>query len=341
MELRKRLSYLDVCVYDVLEENFSHIFSSRFVQLARFIELTDSMIYEESPDIIVLFDDVTPVNRTIASVTKNHHIPTLVILRGVTALDMGGLHVIPTIADKQAVWGSISKEWFITRGVEPEKLVITGYPRYDALAKKKMKLRAREKVILDLNIEPSKGIIMLATQPYVGFSAHNSPRMNELLLRGVLSAMKEFPDKQLIIKLHPAEDNSLAKGVTEEMRLDPIITHRYLNEILIMSDLVLVVNSGVGLEAMILDKPVIAINLTGQPDLVPYASSGAAIGVYREEDIAPAMRDALYNEDVRQRLAVNRKKFVYDYAYKQDGEASKRVAQLIRNMIEESMRKER
>jgi len=53
------------------------------------------------------------------------------------------------------------------------------------------------------------------------------------------------------------------------------------------------------------------------------------------------MRDALYNEDVRQRLAVNRKKFVYDYAYEQDGQASKRVAQLIRNMIQESMRKER
>ncbi len=74
---------------------------------------------------------------------------------------------------------------------------------------------------------------------------------------------------------------------------------------------------------------------------MPYASSGAAIGVYREEDIAPAMRDALYNEEARQRLAVNRKKFVYDYAYKQDRQASKRVAKLIKNMIRNLPRKNR
>lgn len=335
MGLRKRLSYNGICVYDVLEEKFSHIFNSRFIELMKYIELTNSMIHEESPDIIITMEDVTPVHRTIVSVAKKHGIPTLVIQHGMTARDMGGLHVMPTIADKQAVWGKISKEWSITRGVKPERLVITGNPRYDALAKKKMEFDT-EKAILDLNIDPSKGIIMLATQPYVGFSAHNSPRMNELLLRGVLSAMKELPDKQLIIKLHPAENDSLTKAISEETGLTPIITHQYLNEIITISDLVMVFNSGVGLEAMILDKPVITINLTGQLDAVPYASSGAAIGVYRQEDIAPAMRDALYNEEVRQRLAVNRKKFVYDYAYKQDDQASKRVAQLIKNLIKES-----
>ena len=344
MEFRKRLSYNDVCVYDVLEEKFSHVFSSQFIELVRYIESTNSMIHKESPYIIVLMEDVTPVYKTITSVAKNHSVPTLVILGGVNAADMGGLHVMPTIADKQATWGKITKEWAVTRGTEPERLVITGNPRYDVYAKRTLEFDAK-KAMLDLGIDPSKGIITLATQPYTGFSAHNFPRMYELLLRGVLNAMKEFPDKQLIIKLHPAEDDSLAKGVSEEMGLDPIIIKHpvyyspLLDKILIMSDLVIVFNTGVGLEAMILDKSLITINLTGQPDVVPYASSGAAIGVYREEDIAPAMRDALYNEEVRQRLAVNREKFVYDYAYKQDGQASKRIAQLIKNMIEESRTK--
>jgi hypothetical protein len=87
---------------------------------------------------------------------------------------------------------------------------------------------------------------------------------------------------------------------------------------------------------MILDKPVVAINLCAQLEETPYESSGVALGVRKPEDIVPMIKEALYSEQVRQELAEARKRFVYEYAYMQDGKAFKRVAELIRQMVEES-----
>ena len=46
----------------------------------------------------------------------------------------------------------------------------------------------------------------------------------------------------------------------------------------------------------------------------------------------------LYNKEIHKELAKARKKFVYDHTYKQDEKASKRVANLLEQIIEESMR---
>ena len=53
------------------------------------------------------------------------------------------------------------------------------------------------------------------------------------------------------------------------------------------------------------------------------------------DDIAPAIEDVLNNRAVQERLARYRKKFVYDQAYKLDGKASRRVAELIESVVKE------
>lgn len=92
--------------------------------------------------------------------------------------------------------------------------------------------------------------------------------------------------------------------------------------------------STTALEAMILDKPVITINLMNIPDRVPYEKSGAALGVKRAGDIAPSIKKAMYDEETRKNLETARKKFVYEQAYLVDGNASRRVADLIIKMID-------
>ena len=106
--------------------------------------------------------------------------------------------------------------------------------------------------------------------------------------------------------------------------------------LLALSDVVIILSSTVGIEAALLDKPIICINIANQePDSI-YVSRGVAIEVRKMDQLIPAIKDALYNEEVRTRLAEARKKFVYDQAYIQDGQALKRVADLIIHMIEES-----
>ena len=87
-------------------------------------------------------------------------------------------------------------------------------------------------------------------------------------------------------------------------------------------------------EALILNKPVIVVNLTGKPDPMPYVESGVAIGAHKQEDITPAIKDVLYNKDVGQKLAQFRKEFVYQHAYIQDGQATRRVTEFVEQMLE-------
>jgi hypothetical protein len=84
---------------------------------------------------------------------------------------------------------------------------------------------------------------------------------------------------------------------------------------------------------MMSDKPVVTINLSGEPVPVPYATEGAAIGVYHYQDIEPAILKALYDEETRSRLKVGRDEFVRNWAGEPDGKASQRIVTLMKEMM--------
>jgi UDP-N-acetylglucosamine 2-epimerase len=96
--------------------------------------------------------------------------------------------------------------------------------------------------------------------------------------------------------------------------------------------MVIVDSSTVGLEAIILCKPVLAANFSHSLKSCSYAESGAALGVYAPEDFAKAVETVLCDRVVQERLRVAREKFVYEYAFKLDGAASKRISDLLMDL---------
>lgn len=342
---KDNFKYGNISLWNLLEDELEYTFKIRLATIIEYIELIKSAHKKEKIDIIILHDDVLEFSRTAVRIGKLLGISSLVILHGILA---GRKHRNP-LADKTAVWGDICVDTMTERyGISRDMLAVTGNPRFDVLSRGVN--IDKNSLYQKIGINTNKGLIIYATQPHVGLTANDSPLEKEISLREVINAMKEFPDKQLVIKLHPSEPKKTYESMTidryrsilNEMNSDAILLERInLYELISICELVIILNSTVGLEAMILEKPVIAINLTNQPDKVPYAESGAAIGVHKAEDIVPAIKKALYDIQVRKELESNRKKFVYDYAYIQDGQASKRVADLIIQMIEESNRGKR
>jgi glycosyltransferase involved in cell wall biosynthesis len=253
---------------------------------------------------------------------------------------------VPSKGDaiKVCVWSEYQKEVFKERGGIPEKLVITGSPMHDLIFQrsKENSDEIKNKVCKLLNINKNNEIILFASQPLFKdklCTYEEQKRMTEL----VIEAVSNFDGYTLIIKLHPREsleeytylDKHPLKNrfrVAEEKDAD-------LYDLIQVSRLMITRSSTVGLDAMLFGKEVITINTAGSRDPWGYAESGAAIGVYNEEGLVPAINDALYNEAIRRKLAEGRRQFVYEYAYKQDGKASKRVVDLIIQMIEESGRR--
>ena len=104
-----------------------------------------------------------------------------------------------------------------------------------------------------------------------------------------------------------------------------------LHKIISASDIVIISQTTVGLEAMILGKPVISLDYMNKFDL--YTRPGAAIGAQSQEEISKAIDHILNDENARKELKANQEKFLSDYLFKLDGNSSKRVADWIAEII--------
>ena len=155
----------------------------------------------------------------------------------------------------------------------------------------------------------------------------------EETVRQVCKAVKSISGLQLVIKTHPAE--YLIKNyqqIIKKSGVHGILTKKYLYPLIKGCSAMITVSSTTGLETLIIGKPLITINLSGKPDAMPYAKSGSAVGVYRPEDIKPAIKSVLEDKDVKEKLAKKAKLFIYDLCYKMDGKASARIVNLIKEM---------
>lgn len=307
---------------------------------ARDIEITESILQSDGLDLAVRA--FCGSNDPVATKTNLKSIPSIVIQHGAIG-DVGGY--TPVITTKIAAWGDICKNQLVNAGVPDEKVVITGNPYFDPIFDKKID---KEYICGRLGLDPRKGILLLTTlgdveTPFV--MPHIIAWYNEKLATAVIKVMQEFKDKQLVIKTHPHEDDIIYKqlvadnncnNVTIIKDLDLYLTKDLdLYSIIGICDLLITRASTTGLEAMLFKKPVIWLILSRLKGAVPYIESNAAFGVYNEKYLKDAIENAIGDSEVQKHM----KKFVYDYAYKQDGKASERVVNLIIQMIEESKRK--
>jgi CDP-glycerol glycerophosphotransferase (TagB/SpsB family) len=212
---------------------------------------------------------------------------------------------------------------------DTKKIVVTGQPRFDSLVNANILFDGNE-IRRKLGLNEGKKILLWTTE------AHSlTLEENKENIAAIYHAVSVLNNVQLIIKLHPAEDQQASLYGTNHSCV-PIIAKRNqdLHKLLFVCDLMITKASASATEAAIMDKPIIILNLSGKPDIIPYVEKGVALGVYRKEDLIPTIKQILFDLKVREKLAKARERFVYDYAYLQDGKASERVANLIVSLIE-------
>jgi glycosyltransferase involved in cell wall biosynthesis len=283
------------------------------------------MLRLEMPGIIIVLTDSTPPCRIAVLAGKVAKVPSLLLLHSGL---IGWIYDCPAfVSDKIAVMGEFAKRVLIADYVDENKIVITGRPSYDALIRVQAGFD-KKAICSRFGLNPSEKIAVYTTE-------NLPPRESEVMARVVCKALKEFSGVQSVVKVHPSElDLSMYKNLTKELGLVSLITREAsIYEVLYVCDVMITGFSATALDAMILDKPVIAMNLTGFEDPLPFAESGAAIGVYQEADLKEAIRKGLYDESIKGRLRKSREKFVFEHAYKKDGKASERVAELAYQMI--------
>lgn len=305
-------------------------------RIRRNINILKRFIALKNPKLFVIRNDFKEIERTMIHVCAGS-ISSLVVQHGILG-DFNTGDVLS--ASMTAAWGNASVEWYKQFGYGAQRFAVTGNPAYDDLHRRASSdgthlLKA--KICRELNLDPHKSIVTFLTSAnYLCYSSFYRYDRNQVILKGILKAMKHFPEAQLIVKFHPFDEKlASCEDIVNRHKGDTrvaLVQEYNTFDILEASDLVINVDSSCGLEALVLDKPLIALGLAENITLLPYAARGVAIGVNIIEDMPAAIRDGLYNEGLKNNLALRRNDFVSDYAYKIDGQAAKRVEELINRL---------
>jgi len=319
--LRKNIKYKEVNLSSLLANMFDYLYIIGYLQSAFYLEGLNNLFVYSKPKLIITHGEGQKKNNIIINLSKKYGLKSLFVMHGSFGINYlyGNL-----LSDNVSVYGQKYKDILTYLGNESEKIVITGNPAWDYLVEDDFK----NKDVLNLNLPHNKNIIILATMIFP-FELRNN------LVYPTIKALTHLPDCHLVIKLHPEEKPDFYKELINQYELNATIVEdlSLLHPLIKISKLVIISNSTVGLETLILNKPLIDINLTNKPYYQDYVKEGVALGIRKEEDLLPAIKSILENETIRKKLEKKRKRYVYEHAYKMDGKAAERVADLITRMI--------
>jgi len=318
----------------MIELKLCDLFTKGFPAFVEFTEVVKNLVKIEHPSAVLVMEDASPTLRTVVSAFNQTGTPTFVMQHGT-------INRVPTYpgrdvtAAKMLVWGEMIKKWFTDFGVKEDRLVSAGNPRYEALTEKYEGF-CRGSFIRKLGLDPRRKTILFATQPFAGNTTASSPHEKTTLVKALFNAVNSLPDIQLIVKPHPTEDEGFYGRILDEAggsRIIVVSKSRDTFDLIAACDAVVTENSTVGLEAMVLNKPLITMNLTGRPDTVQYAERGAALGVYSDKEIVPTVKRVFEDEETRMQLNEGRSRFISDYLGGNDGKSAERIVEAIYKSI--------
>jgi glycosyltransferase involved in cell wall biosynthesis len=287
------------------------------------ILLLDEIFKEFRPDIVIPIPDSSYLGKAAVAIARKSHIPSLTTLAG-QIFDHPQYGFLNT--DVIAVNGASAGNVFRKRGVSPKRIVVTGMPHYDETFELGKSVRSREKV------EGSK---------LVAFLSENLPLSETFrMITSAAEAVLSIPGTMMIIRPHPRENPSIYGDFVKRFSSGGIKVDSTtpLLELLLKADACVTGFSNVAVEAMILNRPVICMNLEERPDMLDYIGEGAALGVRKAEETASVLNNALFDKGVRAALARGRRAFLKKHFYRTDGKSSLRIVSLIETMTESSRR---
>ena len=306
------------------------------------LKIAESIIDKYEPKIVIMTCEYCYFHRELSFVCHEKRIPVIALQHGIiTPTHYGYIFDKEekgkiTLPDKTCVFGQYHYDLLTKNSIyEPDQVVVTGQPRYDVLFYAD-KIYSKERFFTEYKINPAHKIVLWTTQ------CHSlSEEENNKNFKAVFKTMQNLKDTTLIIKQHPGEreeDTKMIEEFLSKYEISAVVTPKSSDtyEQLFVCDLMITRHSTTAMEAVALNKPVVILNLSGEPDIVEYVQDGVALGVYKEENLKLSIEKLLKDDS---ELAKSRAKYIEKYLYKIDGKATERVVKLIEEMIEELRRK--
>lgn len=221
----------------------------------------------------------------------------------------------PVLPDRIAVVDDLAKDMMRDLGFFEETLIVLGSPRFQMLMNrtKGRNTKLTDSLAGNLGLSPEHFLVLFVSQPLErcagpleewGFTEKTT-------LSAVLRALDAFPKGTkerlaLVIIPHPEEDQSSLRQIVE--RFDPDIKILFADldptlELVAVSDIVLGMNSILLAEAVILQRPVLSVQLNRKREEMLITNIiGATLSVRNDEHLSENLFRAVHEESYRQNL---------------------------------------
>ena len=233
-------------------------------------------------------------------------------------------------ADKLFLEGAQGVEVMKMLGYDQKRFEVVGGARYDHY---KLMNSKNSKNILEKNLQISKEkkLIVIAMSRW---------HVND---EKWISDFIKFCNKnnfEVILKIHPTykvasqnvSENKIRLIASKCTGMRYMITYDAdLPTLLSASDLVITDWSSVGLEAILLDKPLIQVSFTTEEieTYVRYFDFGASIHITNYKELENIINQILIEEKNLEQLKLGRKKITEQYNFRNDGKAAQRIYEIL------------
>ena len=307
--------------------------------------------------VLVLGGDVCPVERSVISFAKRRGIPTVLIQDGLlndaqswaqrlAARRRRGLAIqlarrllhswglLPSLAmygasecRRVAVWGEGTRDLMVEYGVLPEKIVVTGSPRFD-----RWFALARDRTSIQHNDKSKRRLLYAAwllSHWKVGSYAEDCR-----VIASLEALARHEPDWEIVVRPHPSEKIESYQHIFESLGVKHLKLDQKSSLLSALSDCALIMTYGstVAIEGMILGKPVLCLPM--DPVQAPlYVREGAVVAVDSLDDLGDWIKAVLSDSKLQTELTQRRQAFISRHLGYTDGTSSSRVARLIESSL--------
>ena len=252
-------------------------------------DTTEALFETIRPRILVVGNDLTLEGRTAALVAQRHGVITACLMHGLVRREP--LHSAH-IADRFLLYGERSCRQLLDLGAVPETLVVCGCPKMDPPPRQQHRLDPR---LRRLGVTPGQPWVLVATS---GPGHSVSLGHHERIVSAIARLSRKRREVRFVVKLHPKDPIACYRPhsgetpwvVAEHGRRD---LPREIFDWLQGCHAVITGASTVAVEAMLLEVPVITVDLEEELTAVDFIREGATLHANDEAELEGALDAAL------------------------------------------------
>lgn len=305
-----------------LISRLKYLFLFEVPSAVKYSEMLTLLMKQIPPNLMFLVSEQTITGRAWLDCAKKKGVEIIALQHGYMRdlLSYTQNKILPNIL---LVWSEIERE-IVTKHLDysEDMVCALGNPRFDNLSFADQ-IYSKSDFISQHNITADNWIVFWAT------SFADAPYGDNVsYIIDLSEAVREIGGITLLVKLHPLDDKMYKKLILQKFVDLPIIImddDSDVSELIYISDILIMQSSTVGEEAVILNKPIIELNYSGE--ICNYVQEGVAILVNEKTLLKDTIYNLLHTSFNDSKLIIKQNEYMRKHMY--DGKSSKRISQII------------